>query len=167
MVATDIQWHNYVCKCLYLSFIRFLLISFVVHATLCMMTAEENPPTKDTPEGLSMNCFGLMDCTSRLKEPYSSREGYPGYVIGTSYLQFPVSLFQNKDGSVAALDKPTFVKTLRYSRELFTQQKNDPGVLSTMAQAAELLSFALKAAFAADACVVSFFASFRSIILEF
>ena len=114
-----------------------------------MITVADNPPTPETPKGLSMNCFGLVDATSRLREPWSSREAYAGYCLAVSAMEFPVSLFQNEDGTAAPLNKQTLLKVLRYSRQAYAEQKAIPAILSMMAQAAEMLAVSLKAAFTA------------------
>jgi hypothetical protein len=111
-----------------------------------MLTVFENPAHAGTRENY-INNLSLTNGRSRLKEPYSSREGYPGYCLGVHVMRVPVSTFLADDGSPLPLNKDTLVKAMKIVRQLYTDQKNMPCQLSYMAQVSEIFSGGLKHAF--------------------
>lgn len=118
-----------------------------------MTVVSNNPPTPESA-GQFMNSFGLMDSRSSLKEPYSSRDGYPGYALAITMMRVPVSTFQAENGSVLPLDKNTLAKAIKVVRGLYVAQKATPGTLSYMGQGAEIFGAVMQQAVEADKFVV-------------
>lgn len=112
-----------------------------------MVVMADNPPT---PEAKSqyMNNYHLSDCRHVLKEPYNTREGYPGYVLGISCLRVPVTLYMTEDDNPAPLNKATLDKATQAMRDIYAAEKAIPAPLVYMGQAAQIFAMSMKQAVA-------------------
>ena len=115
-----------------------------------MVTAADNPPNPENVDR-SMNCWGLTDSTYRMKEPWSVREAFCGYSTIASFMEFPIKLFQNSNGTAAPLNKETLLKVVKHARDLYTAENPRPLYMGVTAQGLELLCGHLKAGFQAGA----------------
>ncbi|KAJ8514920.1 hypothetical protein ONZ45_g7610 [Pleurotus djamor] len=93
-------------------------VSHLAHAALAMTTVADNPPTSEASTQY-LNNLHLRDCRNLLVEPYSSRQGFPGYTLSVGVMRLPVSLFLSQEGNSVPLDKPTLVRVIRQVRDLY------------------------------------------------
>lgn len=110
-----------------------------------MVAIFDNPPTPEVSSQF-LNNLSLIDCRKRLKEPYSSREGYPGYALGVSMARLPVSIFLGADGKPFPSDERLLATTLKAVQDIYTAQKTTPAPLSYMGQASEIFCEGIKQA---------------------
>jgi hypothetical protein len=102
-----------------------------------MMVMFFNPPTSETASH-TLNCWGLTDPRYLLREPYSSRDGYPASAIAAPLLRAPVAAFLSETGELLQLDKNTLLRAMEIMREVYAAEKAKPAVFSWMAQATEI-----------------------------
>ncbi|KAJ8495122.1 hypothetical protein ONZ45_g13002 [Pleurotus djamor] len=106
-------------------------VSHLAHAALAMTTIADNPPSAEAASQF-LNNQHLRDCRAFLVEPYSSRDGYPGYALGVGGIRIPVSLFLTADGKPLPLNKSTLVGVMKAVRDLYAAQKALPDPISYM-----------------------------------
>ncbi|GBE83323.1 hypothetical protein SCP_0503710 [Sparassis crispa] len=70
---------------------RGFTFNHVAHAAVTLVCALDNPPSASTPPDATFVYYGLVDGRARLAEPYSGKLGYPGYALGMTAIQVPVS----------------------------------------------------------------------------
>ncbi|KAJ7123107.1 hypothetical protein C8R44DRAFT_735698 [Mycena epipterygia] len=81
------------------------LSSVLAHAALVMILMFYNSASPETSQ-CTMNNFCMVDVRPRLKAPYASRHGYPGY------LRHPFYAPPSNTGTPLPLDRPVLVKTM-------------------------------------------------------
>ncbi|TFK38668.1 hypothetical protein BDQ12DRAFT_605022 [Crucibulum laeve] len=118
-------------------------LTHIAHAALAMTVLADNPPTSDAASKALYN-LSLADCRDRLKEPYSSREGYPGYALGVQAMGLPVNVFLSDKGEPLPLDKNTLGKAAKALRNLYAAEKDLPARLSYMAHGAIIFGGQMK-----------------------
>lgn len=106
----------------------------LVHAALCLLPIYDNPPAPDS-NGLIF-FFGLMDGRQRLDEEYRTPTGYPGYCLGVSALQIPVSIYHqhpadDKKGLILE-----FAKTVKKE---YIKQASYPALVAVQPQEGDLM----------------------------
>lgn len=130
---------------------RSYTVTHLIHAALAMVVMSDNPPEKNGLESF-LNNYSLVNCRSRLKEPYSqpTHEGYPGYAIGITMMRIPVSIFCSSSGELLPLNRDLLFKAMDAIRDFYDDQRAVPAPLSCMAQLGQIMSVTMK-----DAAVVN------------
>ncbi|KAF9262402.1 hypothetical protein L218DRAFT_945258 [Marasmius fiardii PR-910] len=123
-------------------------VTHLTHAALAMATIFDHPPKKEDAH-LLLNCFSLANCRNRLREPYSSRDGYAGYALGITQSSVPVALFVTQEGERPPLDKDLLAKVLKDVRKSYEAEKNIPSRLAIMAPACDIFAAVVSGAVAA------------------
>ncbi|KAF9478578.1 hypothetical protein BDN70DRAFT_808554 [Pholiota conissans] len=111
-----------------------LTVNHLVHAACCLLPIYDNPPAPDS-DGLIF-FFGLMDGRQRLDAPYRTSTGYPGYCLGVSALQIPVSTFHRHPPS----DKKALI--IDFAKEVkreYAKQAAYPALVAVQVQEGELM----------------------------
>ncbi|KAG7447560.1 uncharacterized protein BT62DRAFT_918842 [Guyanagaster necrorhizus] len=131
--------------------VRCLASNPLSHAALAMVVMSDNPPHKNDLESF-LNNYSLVNCRSRLMEPYSqpTHEGYPGYAIGMTMMRIPVSMFCSSSGELLPLNRNLLFKAMATIRELYNHQRAVPAPLSCMAQLGQIMSASMKDAAVSD-----------------
>ncbi|KAK0230392.1 hypothetical protein IW262DRAFT_1291523 [Armillaria fumosa] len=126
-------------------------VTHLVHAALAMVVVSDNPPEKNDLESF-LNNYSLVDCRSRLKEPYSqpTHEGYPGYAIGITMMRIPVSIFCSSSGEPLPLNRDLLFKAMDAICGSYNNQRGIPAPLSCMAQLGQIMSVSMKDAAVAN-----------------
>ncbi|KAL6304751.1 hypothetical protein BKA93DRAFT_261703 [Sparassis latifolia] len=70
---------------------RGFTFNHVAHAAVTLVCALDNPPIASTSADATFVFYGLVDGRARLAAPYSGKLGYPGYALGMTAIQVPVS----------------------------------------------------------------------------
>ncbi|KAF8154402.1 hypothetical protein BJ912DRAFT_1013932 [Pholiota molesta] len=111
-----------------------LTVNHLVHAAVCLLPIYDNPPAPDSDELIFF--FGLMDGRQRLDKEYRTPTGYPGYCLGVSALQIPVSIFHQhpKDDKKGLL--LDFAKTVKKE---YIKQASYPALVAVQAQEGDLM----------------------------
>jgi len=106
-------------------------------AALNLVVAIDNPPTSETPANAAFVYTGVVNNRSdRLRKPYSERDGYPGYCLGTSALCFSVDMLRDKTNYY---DKMLLLGMAELVKQEYTKQKDYPALLATQGQVLELI----------------------------
>ncbi|KAK0491397.1 hypothetical protein IW261DRAFT_1556551 [Armillaria novae-zelandiae] len=130
---------------------RSYTVTHLVHAALAMVVMSDNPPEKNDLESF-LNNYSLVNCRSRLKEPYSQpmHDGYPGYAIGITMMRIPVSIFCSSSGELLPLNRDLLFKAMDAIRDFYDNQRGVPAPLSCMAQLGQIMSMSMKDAAVAN-----------------
>ncbi len=121
-----------------------------MHAALAMVVINDNPPMPDQSSGV-IAPQALANCRDRLKEPYSSANGYTGYALGVSAIRIPVKIFMEEGGKLLPVSKETVIKACSHIREEYRLQRELPATLSYMDQGCRVLAGGMKAGALANA----------------
>ncbi|PFH50118.1 hypothetical protein AMATHDRAFT_48178 [Amanita thiersii Skay4041] len=111
-----------------------LTVNHLVHGALSLLPILDNPPPKDTDAVIFY--YGLVDGRQRLAKEYRSPLGYPGYCLGMSSIQIPVSLYNKLPHD----DKKTMV--LEYAKVVqkeYKRQTEFPSLLAIEPQQVDLM----------------------------
>jgi hypothetical protein len=106
----------------------------IAHAAVALVCAYDNPPTVETAKDATFVFYGLVDCRGRLAVPYSSKEGYPGYCLGMSAIQIPVSVAETKGGH-----KEKLLAAAEFLKQEYAKQKAYPSLLAIEPQQVDLM----------------------------
>ncbi|KAJ7250284.1 hypothetical protein C8J57DRAFT_1667822 [Mycena rebaudengoi] len=119
--------------------------------TLTVLVMSENPATPDVIKH-SLNNFCMVDVRPRLKEPYASRDGYPGYALAPPMCRIPVALFLSSDGQPLPLDKTLLLRVINFIQERYTEHRGM--TVAYIAQASEMFGYAMKQGYVANESVL-------------
>jgi hypothetical protein len=111
----------------------------------------ENPATPDVIKH-SLNNFCMVDVRPRLKEPYASRDGYPGYALAPPMCRIPVALFLSSDGQPLPLDKTLLLRVINFIQERYAEHRGM--AVAYIAQASEMFGYAMKQGYVANESVL-------------
>ncbi|KAK0461740.1 uncharacterized protein EV420DRAFT_125611 [Desarmillaria tabescens] len=130
---------------------RSYTVTHLAHAALAMVVMSDNPPEKSDLDSF-LNNYSLVDCRSRLKEPYSepTHEGYPGYAIGITMMRIPVSIFCSSSGELLPLNRNLLFTAMGHIRAFYDNQRAISAPLSCMAQLGQIMSVSMKDAAVAN-----------------
>lgn len=113
------------------------------HAALTLVAAFDNPAQAGTPADAAFVYYGLVDARARLAAPYNARDAYPGYCLGMSVIQVPLSLCP----TAAAPDtRDALIKVAHIVKEQYLRQKAYPSLLAVDGQQVELMLAGIRAA---------------------
>lgn len=115
-----------------------------------MVIIHDNPPNPTSNPNGVVYFNGIADARYRLRAPYSTSHGYPGYALTMSAIAVPIRSYQTNDGKMARLDKKALVMTARSIRHQYERQKAYPALLGAIGQICEILTDGMKAAAAAN-----------------
>lgn len=99
----------------------------------------DNPPVPNSPNKVFY--YGLVDSRNRLLKEYRGPDGYPGYCLGMSSIQIPVSIADKyiAGGSLNADIKAAVLDFARAVRQEYIQQAALPALLAIENQQVELM----------------------------
>lgn len=116
-----------------------------VHSALVTVAALDNPPTDSSPSDAAIVNWGLVDGRNRLKEPWSSTEGYTGYCLGVSVIQYPLSLFPKTPPSTDKEMKELLLNVGAVAQVEYAKQKAYPSLLAIGWEQCDMLKAAIMA----------------------
>ncbi|KAJ7477021.1 hypothetical protein B0H11DRAFT_2031646 [Mycena galericulata] len=122
-------------------------LTVLAHAALAMVVMFYNPASKETAQ-YTMNNWCMVDVRSRLKEPFSSRHGYPAYGIAPPMCRLPVALFLSAEGNPLALNRDVLLTAMDAIRTRYKAQKEM--AIAYMAPAAQFFTTEMKKGYAAN-----------------
>ncbi|KAJ6576415.1 hypothetical protein DFH09DRAFT_1149274 [Mycena vulgaris] len=124
-------------------------VTHLAHAALAMVVISERPPQ---PADIDCNLsnFNVMNCRSRLREPYSARGHYPAYALGILMLNIPLSIFFSTGQQLLAMNGHTLQRVMDVMKRAHEAHRALPAALSYMAQISEIFGSAVKQASESD-----------------
>lgn len=108
-----------------------------------MVNIFDNPPTQELVSK-SVSCEFIINSRQHLQEPYSTREGYPGYALSVVPHGFPLRMFLSPTGEVLPLNKEMLVTLMGHAADIYNALKAMPVALSFMIPASDILAPSLK-----------------------
>ncbi|KAF9528828.1 hypothetical protein CPB83DRAFT_853806 [Crepidotus variabilis] len=111
-----------------------LTINHIVHGTLSLLPLFDNPPAPDSDGAVFY--YGLADGRKRLAKEYRGPLDYPGYCLGVSGLQIPISIFNKYSTG----DKKTLV--YEFAKEMkkeYLKQAAYPALVGIEAQQGDIM----------------------------
>ncbi len=111
------------------------------HAVVTVLEAKDNPPTSETPANAVFFYYGIVNGRDDLREPYSTRGGYPGICLAMSPLSVPVSKFI---GVKDFLSKEVILSTAEIVKAAYLRQKGYKSLISIGAQQVALMGGVMK-----------------------
>ncbi|KAJ3884560.1 hypothetical protein GG344DRAFT_60367 [Lentinula edodes] len=118
-------------------------VTHAAHAALVMVNIFDNPPTQELASK-SVSCEFIINSRQHLQEPYSTREGYPGYALSVVPHGFPLRMFLSPTGEVLPLNKEMLVTLMGHAADIYNALKAMPVALSFMIPASDILAPSLK-----------------------
>ncbi|GBE89886.1 hypothetical protein SCP_1702120 [Sparassis crispa] len=121
---------------------RGFTLNHIAHAAISLVCALDNPPNTSTSPDARFAYYGLADSRTRLAALYSEKLGYPGYALGVSVIQIPVSAAVATAGES---NEQVLLRLASIVKDEYTKQRAYPSLLGVVCQQVDLMILGLKA----------------------
>lgn len=101
-----------------------------------LVTANDNPPTDETPEDAVIMNYGLVNARCRLRAPYNKKDAYPGYCLGASPIWVECSFIAKNSHRNK---KEQLLAVAACLKEQYLEQKKYPSLLSIEPEQMDLM----------------------------